>query len=63
MKNSELVPKTAIKYKFSKKLSVWVRTWFTIEKGEDGVMFFMQRNAFSRDRNAELKFWTSKPIK
>lgn len=60
IKNQELVCNPAIKYKLT-KLGVWCRTWFTIEKEEDGKLYFKQNNAFHRNRNADWKEWTSKP--
>lgn len=59
----ENVCEPAVKYKFSKKLNCWVRTWFTIEEKEDTkVMYFKQRNAFAKDRNTDWTKWSSRPV-
>lgn len=59
----ENVCEPAIKYKFSKKLNCWVRTWFTIESKEEGkIMYFQQHNAFSKDKNIDWNKWSSSPV-
>ena len=62
IKGRELVCEPATKYTLSKKLGCWVRTWFTIEK-EDNGYFFKQNNAFSNDRNTAWNSWSIKPRK
>lgn len=62
IKGQENVPEPAIKYKLSKKLGCWVRTWFTIEV-ENKQTFFKQHNAFSTDRNKEWDKWSTRPVK
>lgn len=61
IRGQENIPEPAVKYKFSKKLNCWVRTWFTIET-ENKQMFFKQHNAFSLDRNKEWDKWNTKPF-
>lgn len=61
IRGHENIPREAVKYKFSKHHNCWVRTWFTIEKDDDGVSYFRQRNAFSKDRNTPWDKWQSKP--
>lgn len=61
-RGKENVCNPAIRIKFSKKLGMYVRTWFTIERGDDLRLYFKQNNAFHKDRNAEFRFWTPKPF-
>lgn len=58
----ENVPKTAVRYRFSKKLNCWVRTWFTVEQEKNEPMFFKQHNAFSSDKNKDWDKWATKPV-
>lgn len=55
IKNSNNVCTPAIKYKKLKN-GLWCRTWFTVEKDDNGL-YFKQHQAFSRDRNADWKDW------
>lgn len=61
-RGKELVCSPAIRIKFSKKLGMFVKTWFTIERDKGGNMFFKQNNAFHKDARAEARFWTPKPF-
>jgi len=61
-KGAKNVCNPAIKIKFSKKLNMFVRTSFTIERDKGGNLFFKQQNAFHKDRKADPKFWTPKPF-
>ena len=61
IRGTENVCEPAVKYKFSKKLGCWVRTWFTIET-ENKEMFFKQRNAFSKSKDTAWDKWQSKPM-
>lgn len=58
----ENVCSPAIRIKFSKKLGMFVKTWFTIERDKGGNLFFKQNNAFHKDAKAEARFWTPKPF-
>jgi hypothetical protein len=59
----ENVCKPAVKYKFSKKLNCWVRTWFDIEyKKVSKQPYFKQNNAFSKDRSTDWSKWSGKPV-
>ena len=60
-RNHENIPKEGTKYKFSKHHNCWVRTRFSIEKDDNGVNYFKQRVAFSKDRNTDWSKWQSKP--
>lgn len=55
----ENVPREAVKYRLSKKLGCWVRTWFTVEKDE-GAPYFQQHIAFAKDKNVAWDKWSSK---
>lgn len=61
-KGKENVCNPAIKIKFSKKLGLFVRTSFTIERDKGGNLIFKQQNAFHKDRKAEARFWSPKPF-
>ena len=56
VKNRSNVCEPAVKYKLT-KLGLWCRTHFTIEKDENGQLYFKQNNAFHRNRNADWKEW------
>jgi len=61
-KGKENVCNPAIKFKFIKKLGMWCRTSFSIERDKGGNLVFRQNNAFHKDRHAEARFWTPKPF-
>lgn len=54
------IPKEAVKYRLSKKLGVWVRTWFSYDIVDDKTKL-VQHNAFSKDRNLAWDKWNKKP--
>lgn len=61
-RGSKNVCNPAIKFKYIKKLGMWCRTSFSIERDKGGNLFFKQNNAFHKDRKAEARFWTPKPF-
>ena len=63
VRGGENVCNPAVKYRFSKKLGCWVRTWFTIEENKDDKsQYFQQHNAFSKDRNTDWAKWLNRPV-
>lgn len=58
----ENVCEPAVKYKFSKRLKCWVRTWFTIVEEKNQPSYFKQNNAFAKDRNIDWNKWSSRPV-
>lgn len=63
IRGTENICNPAVKYKFSKKLNCWVRTWFTIVTEKDTkVQYFQQHNAYSNDRNADWSKWSTVPV-
>ena len=63
IRGAENICEPAVRYRLSKKLGCWVRTWFTIETEDDTKsQYFKQHVAFSKDRNADWNKWNNRPV-